>query len=108
MRCLVTGAAGFIGSSLCDALLGEGHDVVGGDCFLDYYPRRDKERNLSAAHAFNRFKFIEADLLDADLRVLLEDSEVVFHLAAQAGVRESWGTSFARYTDNNVLATQRL
>jgi UDP-glucose 4-epimerase len=108
MRCVVTGAAGFIGSSLCDALLGEGHDVIGIDCFLDYYPRPNKERNLAAAFDFDRFRFAEADLLDADLQALLQDSEVVFHLAAQPGVRASWGSTFDRYSDNNVLATQRL
>ena len=108
MRCLVTGAAGFIGSSLCDALLGEGHEVMGVDCFLDYYPRRIKEANLSTALDFDRFRFIEADLLKTDLLALLQDAEVVFHLAAQPGVRASWGTSFDRYSDNNVLATQRL
>jgi nucleoside-diphosphate-sugar epimerase len=108
MRCLVTGAAGFVGSSLCDALLGQGHEVIGLDCFLDYYPRLIKERNLSAARDFERFTFAEADLLEADLPALLEDAEIVFHLAAQPGVRASWGTTFDRYSDNNVLATQRL
>src|SRR4030081_1879615 len=106
MRCVVTGAAGFIGSSLCDALLGEGHEVIGVDCFLDYYPRHIKERNLFAARDFDRFTMAEADLVHADLPGLLQDAEVVFHLAAQAGVRTSWGSSFDRYSDNNVLATQ--
>ena len=108
MRCLVTGAAGFVGSSLCDALLGQGYEVIGLDCFLDYYPRFIKERNLSAARDFERFTFAEANLLEADLPALLQDAEIVFHLAAQPGVRASWGTTFDRYSDNNVLATQRL
>jgi UDP-glucuronate 4-epimerase len=108
MRCLVTGAAGFIGSSLCDSLLADNHEVIGVDCFLDYYARRTKERNLSAAFDCDGFTFIEADLVKADLPALSEGSEVVFHLAAQPGVRASWGNTFDRYTDNNVLATQRL
>src|SRR6202022_3840475 len=108
MRCLVTGAAGFVGSSLCDALLGQGYEVIGLDCFLDYYPRFIKERNLSAARDFERFTFAEANLLEADLPALLQDAEIVFHLAAQPGVRASWGKTFDRYSDNNVLATQRL
>ena len=108
MKCLVTGAAGFIGSHISEALIGQGHEVVGIDSFTDYYAREIKESNLSALRDSPRFTMIAADLLEYDLDRLLEGVEVVFHEAAQAGVRASWGQSFRIYTDNNIRATQRL
>ncbi|RMD82433.1 MAG: NAD-dependent epimerase/dehydratase family protein [Candidatus Dadabacteria bacterium] len=108
MKALVTGAAGFVGSSIVDRLLAQGHEVVGVDCFLDYYPREQKERNLAAARSNPRFTFVEASLVDAPLGELLDGVDWVFHEAAQAGVRASWGEEFRVYTDNNVYATQRL
>ncbi|HID87159.1 MAG TPA: NAD-dependent epimerase/dehydratase family protein [Anaerolineae bacterium] len=107
-RCLVTGVAGFIGSHLAERLIVEGHEVIGVDCFTDYYPRPVKEQNLAELRRSDRFRFVEADLRTADLAPLLEGVETVFHQAAQAGVRASWGADFAVYTQNNVLATQRL
>ena len=108
MKALVTGAAGFIGSTLVDRLLADGAHVTGVDCFTDYYARELKERNLEAARQHPRFAFVEASLLDADLPALLDGVTHVFHLAAQAGVRKSWGTEFDVYVLNNVSATQRL
>lgn len=108
MHCLVTGAAGFIGSSLCDRLLADGNRVTGIDCFVDYYPRPIKERNLNSARDNENFTFIEADLLEVDMSALLAGIDVVYHQAAQAGVRASWGLYFDTYTRNNILATQRL
>ena len=108
MKAFVTGCAGFIGSTLCERLLADGADVVGVDCFTDYYPRPIKERNLSGALAQPRFRFIESPIQDADLPSLLADRTHVFHLAAQAGVRKSWGRDFSVYTRNNVEATQIL
>jgi len=108
MKALVTGAAGFIGSTLVEQLLANGADVTGVDCFTDYYPRAIKERNLSAALGHPRFAFIDARLQDADLPPLLADRTHVFHLAAQAGVRKSWGRDFGIYTVNNIEATQAL
>jgi len=108
MQCLVTGAAGFVGSSICDRLLAAGHTVRGVDCFVPYYPRAVKERNLAGALKNPRFTFTEDNLVSADMATLLEGAEWVFHQAAQAGVRASWGSYFSSYTDNNVLATQRL
>lgn len=108
MRCLVTGAAGFVGSHLVERLLADRHEVVGIDCFLDYYPRAIKEKNLAAVRGHPRFQLVEASLLSADLAALLRGVHWVFHQAGQAGVRASWGNYFQTYTDNNVLATQRL
>ena len=108
MYCAVTGAAGFIGSSLCDALLAEGHHVVGIDSFTPSYPVDVKRANLAGARDQARFQLVEGDLLHCDLTRLLGDSEVIFHHAAQAGVRSSWGNSFDVYAANNIQATQRL
>ncbi len=108
MRALVTGAAGFIGSTLSDRLLKSGAHVIGIDCFTDYYGRAAKERNLAAARQSPSFDFVESRIQDADLPALLADRTHVFHLAAQAGVRKSWGRDFAIYTVNNIEATQAL
>ncbi len=108
MKALVTGAAGFIGSTLAERLLRDQVDVVGIDSFTDYYARAIKERNLKGSLASPRYRFVEARLQDVDLPKLLADRTHVFHLAAQAGVRKSWGTDFAVYTENNIAATQVL
>jgi UDP-glucose 4-epimerase len=108
MRALVTGVAGFIGSTLAERLVADGVDVVGIDCFTDYYPRPMKERNLSGLLASRGFRFVESRIQDANLQALLADRTHVFHLAAQAGVRKSWGRDFAIYTENNIEATQIL
>jgi nucleoside-diphosphate-sugar epimerase len=108
MKALVTGVAGFIGSHLAEKLLAEGHEVAGIDNFLDNYPRSFKERNLAALARRARFEFAAADLLCADLKNMLRDVSYVFHLAAQPGVRSSWGAEFSRYTENNIMATQLL
>ena len=107
-RVVVTGAAGFIGSHLCERLLADGHDVVGIDCFTDYYDRARKESNLRDSLSHEKFKLLELDLVDADLRPALDGASVVFHLAAQPGVRPSWGRHFGRYVRDNILATQKL
>ncbi len=108
MKALVTGVAGFIGSTLADRLVADGADVVGIDCFTDYYPRPVKERNLAGLLSAPRFRFVESRLQDIDLPALLADRTHVFHLAAQAGVRKSWGRDFGVYTTNNIEATQVL
>ncbi|MGZ4206593.1 MAG: NAD-dependent epimerase/dehydratase family protein, partial [Actinomycetota bacterium] len=108
MRALVTGAAGFIGSHLCERLLRDGSNVVGIDSFTDYYDRSLKEENLAAVRSHPDFELRDDDLLTADLNRLVERVDVVFHLAAQPGVRGSWGRQFDVYVRNNVLATQRL
>jgi nucleoside-diphosphate-sugar epimerase len=108
MRALVTGCAGFVGSTIVDALLARGDSVVGVDCFTDYYDRDTKEANLAAARQHDGFAFLESDLRYAAIDPLLDGIDVVFHQAAQAGVRLSWSDRFAEYESHNVLATQRL
>jgi nucleoside-diphosphate-sugar epimerase len=108
VKALVTGAAGFIGSHLTAALLDKGATVVGIDCFTDYYPRAIKERNLEENRLREGFRFAETKIETADLPALLDGVTHVFHLAAQAGVRKSWGKDFKTYTVNNIDATQLL
>ena len=108
MKAFVTGVAGFIGSTLAERLVRAGEDVVGIDCFTDYYPREVKERNLAFLRTAPNFRFIESRIQDADLGRALADRTHVFHLAAQAGVRKSWGRDFDVYTTNNIEATQML
>ncbi|HEV2390675.1 MAG TPA: NAD-dependent epimerase/dehydratase family protein [Nitrososphaerales archaeon] len=108
MKCLVTGSAGFIGSHLSEALVANGHSVLGVDCFTDYYSRALKVSNLSALFDMTRFKLVEVDLASARLAPLLRGVDCVFHLAGQPGVRASWGTSFSNYVKDNVVTTQRL
>jgi UDP-glucose 4-epimerase len=108
VKALLTGVAGFIGSTLAGRLLDNGAEVLGIDCFTDYYPRTIKERNLSTLANCDKFRFVEARVQDADLSRLLSGCTHVFHLAAQAGVRKSWGRDFAAYTSNNIEATQVL
>jgi nucleoside-diphosphate-sugar epimerase len=116
-RALVTGAAGFIGSHLVERLLADGLQVTGVDSFEDYYARAAKEANIATALADPGYTFLEANVLGlgddaaasaAPLRDALREADYVYHLAAQAGVRASWGQSFAVYTENNVRGTQLL
>ncbi len=108
MKCLVTGAAGFIGSRLSLRLLHEGYKVIGIDSFTDYYARELKEQNLALLQGLQGFLFLSEDINSLDLVKWIQEVDVVFHLAAQAGVRSSWGTHFSVYTQNNIVATQSL
>ena len=108
MTILVTGVAGFIGSTLAERLVRDGQKVVGIDNFSDYYDRGIKEANLSRVAAADGFTLLEDDLNKADLDGHLDDVDVVYHQAGQPGVRKSWGADFAHYVDANISATQRL
>jgi nucleoside-diphosphate-sugar epimerase len=108
MKAIVTGAAGFVGSRLSEYLLDHGDEVVGIDCFTDYYSPRRKEANLAALTTRDGFALQRLDLLSAPLNTLLEDVDVVYHLAGQPGVRGSWGPDFDPYVQRNVMGTQRL
>ncbi|UCD84844.1 MAG: NAD-dependent epimerase/dehydratase family protein [Deltaproteobacteria bacterium] len=118
-KILVTGVGGFIGSHLAERLVKDQHEVIGIECFTDYYPRGMKEKNIEWLKKQPNFKFHEENLLTADFGKILKVSVsaspsrlperqlVIFHLAAQAGVRASWG-EIEIYTENNIRATQRL
>ncbi len=108
MRVLITGCAGFIGSHLTEACLAGGDEVLGVDCFNDNYARDAKLRNLRIARDWDGFEFVPIDLAQGALRSLVEESDVICHLAAEPGVRPSWGQRFESYVRNNVLATQHL
>lgn len=108
MKALVTGAAGFIGSHLSEHLLERGHEVTGLDAFTDYYARDAKEANLASLRKRAAFRFVETSIREADWPALLDGVTHVFHLAAQAGVRASWGRDFAVYTELNIDSTQIL
>jgi nucleoside-diphosphate-sugar epimerase len=105
---LVTGCAGFIGSHLVQALLDRGDAVVGIDAFTDYYARERKQQNLAYLLGRPGFAFLEADVAEAPLSALIESVDGVFHLAAQPGVRGSWGRTFSIYVRDNLIATQRV
>ena len=108
MRALITGVAGFIGSTLADALLARGDRVLGVDCFTPYYERAPKDANLGDARRSDRFELVEDDLRSCDIDALLDGVDVVFHQAGQPGVRLSWSDGFEEYAGHNVLATQRM
>jgi nucleoside-diphosphate-sugar epimerase len=107
MQCLVTGAAGFIGSHLCERLLRDGHDVAGLDAFISYYPKPLKEANLMGLLTHPRFRFHPLDLRTDSLEQVLSGVEVIIHLAAMPGLVRSW-TDFDLYNSCNLTATQRL
>jgi len=108
MRAVVTGAAGFVGSHLCEQLLADGDQVVGIDSLTDFYPPRKKRQNLEALMGSDSFTLHQADLLTAPLAALFAGADVVYHLAGQPGVRPSWGNDFGDYVRRNVLVTQRI
>ena len=105
MKFLVTGCAGFIGSNLTDRLLKEGHDVTGIDSFTEYYSESIKRQNIANALDESHFELINKDILELNA---YPSVDVVFHLAAQVGVRASWGSDFSIYSRNNIEVTQRL
>ena len=108
MRVIVTGGAGFIGSTLTERLLDEGHRVTVIDCFTDYYDPAMKRANLAAVAGHPNLTVSEIDLATDDLVPAIDGADVIWHLAGQPGVRLSWSDGFARYESCNVLATQRL
>ena len=107
-KTVITGVAGFIGSSIAKKLLEGGATVIGVDCLTDYYPLAIKRANLKPLLEYKSFQFIQQPILEVDWAPLLDGCSVVYHQAAQAGVRASWGQSFDCYTNWNVLSTQHL
>ncbi|OIJ18760.1 UDP-glucose 4-epimerase [Anaerobacillus alkalidiazotrophicus] len=109
MKIIVTGAAGFIGSHLCERLLAEEqHQVIGIDGFINPLLKSIKQRNLTALLQHPRFTFVNENLLTIDWKKILINVDVIYHLAAMPGVRSSWGKDFDPYVSNNISVTQRL
>ncbi len=107
MRVVVTGVAGFIGSSVGEALVRAGHDVVGIDAFVPYYPRDVKEANIAGLRAEPRFAFHELDLALDPLDDVLRGADAIVHEAAMPGLAQSW-VDIDGYSRCNVSATHRL
>ncbi len=107
-RVVVTGAAGFIGSHLCEVLTNRGVQVIGLDAFTEFYDPGQKRANLARLLSTPGFELVEADVGSAPLRELFDGADAVVHLAGEPGVTTSWGPDFARYVDRNVLATQAV
>src|SRR5215218_8504336 len=108
MRIAVTGAAGFIGSHLCERLVRDGCEVVGLDNFDRFYAPARKRRNLARLEGDDRFSFTELDVRDRQaLESLLDGADAVVHLAARPGVRPSFEVP-AEYAEANVTATTSL
>ena len=105
---IVTGVAGFIGSTLAERLLKNKFKVIGIDSFTEYYPRKIKQNNIKLLRKNEDFSFINKDILDSDLKKIFKKSDFLFHLAAQPGVRPSWGKDFENYSRNNIQVTQKL
>lgn len=108
LHCVITGAAGFIGSHLTHRCLAEGYSVIGIDSLTDYYDPALKRKNLAFLEQHTSWSFVEGDILNIDLPQHFASADVVFHLAAQPGVRGSWGSGFHRYVERNVLSTQAV
>ena len=108
MNILVTGACGFIGSNLCLSLLEEGHTVTGVDAFTDNYSEKIKRFNQDLLIKFKNFKLLECDLLETKLVPILDGKDIIFHLAGQPSVHNSWGQDFPTYSNRNIVLTQRL
>lgn len=108
MKFLVTGCAGFIGSHLCEYLIKKGCKVIGIDSFSDFYPRKYKEKNIEGLLNNTSFEFIEKDMLEIESEKIFAKVDGIFHLAAQPGVRTSWGKNFDFYIKDNIILTQRI
>src|ERR1035438_5232935 len=108
MKCLVTGVAGFIGSSIAEKLLADGYEVIGIDNFNSYYSIEHKKNNLKLLLQQRKFKLHDADVLKMDLNKIFNKEAFIFHYAWQPGVRDGFGENFNLYLNNNIYATQKL